>query len=145
MFSQELCLQRNCIYKTSFQKAIVPTRIVSTKPLFQRDCISTRTPFRVTVSQEPCFHRNYVFKGIVSQKSLSRNLLFDSTTPFHSIKAPIWQPQQFLTVFPQLYLGFKNNFLTIIHRHNSTKPQHIRHFTTSKPQPLPDGSSMFSL
>ena len=29
--------------------------------------------------------------------------------------------------------------------HNSTKPQHIRHFTTLKPQPLPDSSSMFSL
>ena len=133
--SQEPCFHRDCISTRT------PFRVtVSQEPCFHRDCISTRTPFRVTVSQEPCSHRDYIFKGIVSQKSLSRNLLFDSTTPFHSIKAPIWQPQQCLTVFFSTLSWFQKQpfyqlyLATILPNHNifaTSQPQNLNHYLTA--------------
>ena len=69
-FSMEL------FHKISFQKVTVPTGIFSKKALFQWDCVSARTLFRETVSQESCLGMDRVFKGIVSARTISSKELF---------------------------------------------------------------------
>ena len=67
---------RELFHKTSFQKVTVPTGIFSKKALFQWDCVSARTLFRETVSQESCLGMDRVFKGIVSARTISSKELF---------------------------------------------------------------------
>ena len=67
---------RELFHKTSFQKVTVPTGIFSKKALFQWDCVSARTLFRETVSQESCLGMDHIFKGIVSARTFFKGTLF---------------------------------------------------------------------
>ena len=66
---------RELFHKTSFQKVTVPTGIFSKKALFQWDCVSARTLFRETVSQESCLGMDRVFKGIVSARTFFKGIV----------------------------------------------------------------------
>ena len=135
MFSQGLYFYKNSFQSNCFTGTMFSQGLYFYKNSFQSNCF-TGTMF----SQGLYLQRNCITK--ISFKKPP--FWFHNTIPFYQsthLAAP--------AVFDRFFLNFimvsKTTILPTIPRHNSTKPQHIRHFTTSKPQPLPDGSFMFSL
>ena len=158
--------QRN-FFKGTFFKGIVSARIpfrgtfskeLFSKELFQQELFLKELLFEITISmclfyfiKAPIWSTPAIFDCFFSTllhffqvpKSIISCPNHLSKQQLHSIKQPFFQT----TIPPNNFSKQQFNSIKqpLLPCHNSTKPQHIHHFTTLKPQPLPDSSSMFSL
>ena len=138
----ETIFQGNCSTKPLFRGLAVTTGIFSKKALFQWDCVSARTPFRETVSQEPCFQRNCFSKNSFQRNCFSKNFFQrNSFSRNCSTKSPTVSGKLFQSIYsmcrnqtvPYIQTSFqetvsKVSFLLSKHRSKKLFPRSLFYY-----------------